>query len=235
MTRLQGKFRGYALDFWGFGDSGKHLDSFKISDFVDLVDQFMDRLGIESAPIIGHSMGGTVALSLALKRPEKVEQVVIIGSPISGDSLTIWFQLCGQPQIATLLRKFPFILKAFLYYIKISSFNNGVSSQTSEMWYQMAIQDVSATTRDSFFSSIRSLHQTDLTPRLAEIKIPTLGIYGMGDIIVDPGQSKLLNQYVPNSQVVLMPGSGHFPMLDEPDLFHQHLLDFLDQGKPRRK
>ena len=227
MSSLRNKFRGYALDFWGFGDSGKHLDRFQISDFVDLVDQFMERLGIESASIIGHSMGGTVALSLALAKPHRVKQLAVVGSPIAGDSLTIFFQLCGQPQIASLLRKFPFILRLFLQYIKVFSFTNDISTRTSQKWYEMATRDVSMTTLESFSTSIRSLHKTNLTNRLPEIQVPTLGVYGMGDIIVSPNQSKLLSQYVSNSQVIMMPGSGHFPMLDEPELFNQYLLDFL--------
>lgn len=231
MKFFQGHYRGYALDFWGFGDSGKRLDSFTISDYVDLVDQFMDRLGIDAAPVIGHSMGGTVALSLALTHPERVTQVAVVGSPIEGSSLTIFFQLCGQPHIAALLRRFPFILRGFLRYIKFASFNNGISHQTADMWYQMAIQDVSATTQESFYSSIRSLHHTNLTQQLPEIKVPVLGIYGKGDIIVNPNQGQLLEQYADNAQIIMMPESGHFPMLEEAEVFNRYLLDFLDRSR----
>lgn len=221
MIHLESRFRGYALDFWGFGDSGKHRNSFHISDFVALVDQFMERLGIESAPIIGHSMGGTVALSLALTKPNRVKQVVIVGSPIIGDSLAIWLQMAGQPWLASLLWKFPILLQLFL-----RLYSPWVTHKPKK-WLKMIVRDVSATTLESFFSSIRSLHHTDLTSRLADISVPTLGIYGMSDVIVDPRQAKLLSQHVAKSHVTLLPGSGHFPMLDEPDVFNQRILDFL--------
>jgi len=223
MACLEGKFRGYALDFWGFGDSNKRRDSFYISDFVSLVDQFMDRLGIDAAPIIGHSMGGTVALSLALNKPERVKRVVVVGSPIVGSSLNLFLQLAGRPRIAALLWKIPFSLPLFLKLYSPFVVN------TPQKWYKMAVRDVSATTQQSFFSSIRSLHHTDLRPRLADIDVPILGIYGLSDVIVSPYQSKLLSQNVKQSQVAIMAGSGHFPMLDEPDLFNQYLLDFLNQ------
>ena len=58
MAYLGAFYRTYALDFWGFGESGKKRDSYSVQDFVSLVDQFMDRLGIECAPLVGHSMGG---------------------------------------------------------------------------------------------------------------------------------------------------------------------------------
>jgi pimeloyl-ACP methyl ester carboxylesterase len=146
MIRLERFYRGYALDFWGFGDSGKHRESFNISDFVALVDQFMDRLGIEAASIVGHSMGGTVALSLALGKPNRVKQVVIVGSPIVGDSLSLWLQLAGRPWVATLLWKFPTALHLFL---KVFSFR---ATHESDTWYKMVMRDVSATTLDSFFN-----------------------------------------------------------------------------------
>ena len=86
MEALAANRRAYALDFWGFGESDKRRESYEISDFVALVEQFMERLGIESAPVIGHSMGGTVALNLALDRPRRVEsgpRRVSCGGPIS--------------------------------------------------------------------------------------------------------------------------------------------------------
>ena len=66
MTYLGQSCRTYALDFWGFGESGKKRSTYEVTDFVSLVDQFMERLGIAQAPIVGHSMGGTVSLMLAL-------------------------------------------------------------------------------------------------------------------------------------------------------------------------
>jgi pimeloyl-ACP methyl ester carboxylesterase len=87
MEALAPMYRTYALDFWGFGESDKRRESYDISDFTALVDQFLERLGIQSAPIIGHSMGGTVALSLALERPQRVEKVAAVGAPIDGRSL----------------------------------------------------------------------------------------------------------------------------------------------------
>jgi pimeloyl-ACP methyl ester carboxylesterase len=223
MICLESRFRGYALDFWGFGDSTKKLDSFHINDFVAMVDQFMERLGIDTAPIIGHSMGGTVALSLALAKPDRAKQVIVVGSPIVGNSLNPFLQLAGHPQVAALLWRFPSVFRLFLRLYAPFVAN------ASQRWYKRVVRDISATTEVSFFSSIRSLRHTDLRPRLPEIKVPTLGIYGLGDVIVSPYQSKLISQHVKRSHVAMMAGSGHFPMLDEPELFNQHLLDFLYQ------
>ena len=86
MVYLGAYYRTYALDFWGFGESGKKRDSYSVQDFVSLVDQFMDRLGIERAPLVGHSMGGTVSLSVASQFPRRVSKVAVVGHSGSGKS-----------------------------------------------------------------------------------------------------------------------------------------------------
>ena len=69
-----GRYKVYALDFWGFGDSGKtNTPPFKVESYVQMVDQFMEILGIERAPVLGHSMGGTVALDFALKIDQNIK------------------------------------------------------------------------------------------------------------------------------------------------------------------
>jgi len=80
------EFKTYSLDFWGFGTSSPIEEgfSFSVPNFVDLVDQFMERLGIRQAPLIGHSMGGTVSLATAIKYPARVTKVGVVGSPIVG-------------------------------------------------------------------------------------------------------------------------------------------------------
>ena len=111
MEALGSNHRLYALDFWGFGDSGKRRQRYLINDFVELVEQFMDRLGISQAPVVGHSMGGTVALSLALSRPQRVCKVAVVGSPVVGTSLNLFLHLAGYPWIAYLVWNMPVALR----------------------------------------------------------------------------------------------------------------------------
>lgn len=221
MEALKNDYRCYALDFWGFGESGKHRSSYQIEDFVNLVDQFMDRLGIESAPIVGHSMGGTVAISLALSKPSRVQRVIVVGSPIVGDSLNILLRLSGKPWIASLVWRMPVVLE-----FGIRFFSPYVVKDWSQ-WYKMITRDISQATLDSFFTSIRSLHKTDLRSFLPIIAKPVMGIYGVGDNVVDPGQADLITRCVPISRVKMMKGSKHFPMLDEPQAFNNNLAEFL--------
>lgn len=221
MEALSSDYRVYALDFWGFGESDKRRESYNISDFVRLVDQFMERMGIHTAPVVGHSMGGTVALNLALDRPRRVDKVAIVGSPIDGRSLNIFLKMAGLPWIAFLVWNSPSLLR-----LGIRIFAPWIAASWSE-WYALLMNDLSKMTLESFLWSIHSLHHTDLRPRLTSLRMPIMGVYGRGDKIVNPKQSDLLKQ-VANSRVEMLSGSRHFPMLDEPDKFYTILASYLD-------
>jgi pimeloyl-ACP methyl ester carboxylesterase len=218
---LSTEFRVYALDFFGFGESLDHSSDFSVNNFVMSVDQFMDRLGIVKAPLVGHSMGGTVSLAAAVRNPDKVVKVTVIGSPIQGSSLNPLLKLSGYRGTASIMWTTPTLLKMFLsvYSYFIAKDGAGLS--------KMMVDDVSKISADSFFQSIGTLRETDLTPLLGELSMPILGIYGKTDKIVNPRQSKVLRQYAPHSKLAWFEGSGHFPMMDEPDRFHDTLSDFL--------
>ncbi len=221
MTYLGQYYRTYALDFWGFGESGKKRETYKVQDFIGLVDQFMDKLGIMQAPLVGHSMGGTVSLSVAIQYPQRASKVVVVGSPIHGSSLALPLKLSGIPAIAWLLfNMFP----TFRAAMRIAS----PFICSDPRFPDMMDRDLSKTTVQSFLVSISTLHRTDLRPRLGEIQVPVMGMYGDRDNIVHPRQWKPLQQGVANTRVERYKKAGHFIMLDEPQNFQQTLKNFLD-------
>jgi pimeloyl-ACP methyl ester carboxylesterase len=222
MESLRNCCRTYALDFWGFGESGKEGGVFTVADYVEMVDQFMDRLGILSAPVMGHSMGGTVSLCIALEHPRRVQKVAIVGSPVVGDSLALFLRLAARRPLAKLAYQAPGVLS-----LAVRLFSP-LLARDWQTWYEMFQRDFSRTTLESFHLSIASLRQIDLRSRLQEINIPALGIYGGRDRIVDPNQGQVLAQYAPKAKVRRFQNSGHFPMLDEPDRFYNSLHEFLD-------
>ena len=221
MEALKGQYRCYALDFWGFGESGKRNGSYRLDDFVGLVDQFMDRLGIDTAPVVGHSMGGTVAISLALAKPDRVQRAIVVGSPVVGSSLNIFLRLAGKPWIASVVWQMP---RALQFGIKLFA---PFIVKDWRTWYKMITRDLSRTTLEAFFLSINALHKTDLRPQLPGMTTPVMGIYGAGDNVVSPSQADIISRTVPVSRVKMMPGSKHFPMLDEPEAFNNYLTEFL--------
>jgi len=216
------QYKIYALDFWGFGDSAKKSAPFlTISSYVFMVDQFMEIMGIAQAPVIGHSMGGTVAMNLALEHPSRVEKVVVIGSPMIGSSLNILLKLAGHQFIASLVWSNLDLLRLGLRIFSSQWAKDG------QKLYSMIKEDLSQTTVEAFRRSIASLREINLKPYLSQIKVPTLAIYGKKDNIVHPSQARIIGEQVRDARVEWMNGSKHFPMLDEPEQFTKVLLDFL--------
>jgi pimeloyl-ACP methyl ester carboxylesterase len=226
-----GNYRLYALDFWGFGDSATRHNgngngqgpepSFRVGAYVEMVRQFMDALGIHEAPIVGHSMGGTVALQFALRHPERVTKVAIVGSPINGSTLNPFLKLAGYGAIADLIWRFPALLRMTMHVLLA-----GDSARVRDMIFR----DVKRTTLDSFFRSIGDLRDTDLRAELPALRVPALGIYGAKDNIVSPQNARLLANTVRLSEVAVMERSRHFPMTDEPDRFIGIMARFLTEA-----
>jgi pimeloyl-ACP methyl ester carboxylesterase len=196
MTTLGQSYRTYAMDFWGFGESGKKRNTYAVQDFVSLVNQFMEQLGIEQAPLVGHSMGGTVSLSVALQYPERVTKVVIIGSPIVGSSLALPLKFAGYRSIAFLLFN---MMGAFRLAMRIAS----PAICRDPKFPAMMDRDLSRTTLESFLISISTLRHTDLRPKLNEITIPTMGMFGHRDNIVDPRQWQDMKAGIPDRKSVV--------------------------------
>jgi pimeloyl-ACP methyl ester carboxylesterase len=225
MSFLGHSYRTYALDFWGFGESGKKRETYAVQDFVSLVDQFMEQLGIANAPLVGHSMGGTVSLSVAIKYPERVSKVVVVGSPIVGSSLALPLKWAGYRPIA------------FMLFNMMGAFRFGLRAASpvicrDERFADMMDRDLSRTTLESFLLSIASLRRTDLRPQLGQIHIPALGMYGDRDVIVHPRQWEPMKRGIPQAEIERFPAAGHFPMLEEPQNFAERLKKFLDLEQP---
>ncbi|HVO70098.1 MAG TPA: alpha/beta fold hydrolase, partial [Aggregatilineaceae bacterium] len=72
MQQLSMKYRTYALDFWGFGDSGRDTRRYDFPSQVMLLDQFMEKMGISKAALVGHDLGAAVAARYAIQHPDRV-------------------------------------------------------------------------------------------------------------------------------------------------------------------
>lgn len=221
MDFLGDSYRTYAIDFWGFGESDKKRESFTVPDFVLLVNDFMEQLGIKHAPLVGHSMGGTVSLSVAINYPQRVSKIVVIGSPIEGSSLSVLLKLASIRTIAALVYRMMDVLKLG---IRIAA---PIITRESK-WPSMIHRDLNQVTLESFLLSISSLRKTDLTRQLAPIYQPVLGMYGDRDVIVNPNQWSLLDEYIQRVQIERFKRAGHFIMLDEPNQFKTILKNYLD-------
>ncbi len=82
MGHLSMKYRVYAIDLWGFGDSGRNKARYSFAMQVQLLEEFMDRLGITKAALVGHDLGAAVITRFAVAHPDRVPRLLAISPPL---------------------------------------------------------------------------------------------------------------------------------------------------------
>ncbi len=215
------QFRAYSFDFWGFGESRTN-DMPTIQGYSNQVIRFLDAMGIERAALVGHSMGGMVAMKTALDHAGRVTRVVTVGAPINGNSLSWMLKLVDRPFFAEFFARRPWLRRSLFRFF----FGDSLDPEVNEV-----LEDSTKSTADTIRAAIHSMWRTDLTPLLDNLRVPALVVHGARDEIVNPNQLQLFT-HVPLAQVVRMERSRHFPFVDEAEQFHAILLDFLKQPDP---
>lgn len=82
MQKLSGKYRTYALDLWGFGDSGKDSRQYNFAAQVKLLHEFMEKMGIAKAALIGHDLGAAICVRYAVQHPDRVPRLMMVAPPL---------------------------------------------------------------------------------------------------------------------------------------------------------
>ena len=211
MEAISDKYRAYALDLWGFGDSDKSRPRYRVPDYVALVDGFVSHLGISQAPLIGHALGAGVALEYALGYPDRVKKLMLVSLPLTPESIT---------------RRL------------IDIANNSIMAKML-WWRQIPYAEVQReaekTGPDAISLSVESVAQINVQGHIQQISRSEasmlLAVYGEKDDMIDPGAIRSLNGRWPNVRPIGLSGSKHFPMLDEAAKFNRLVKDFLDVEK----
>jgi pimeloyl-ACP methyl ester carboxylesterase len=206
-------FHVFAVDLPGFGKSDKPDVSYDLMWLTDQVLAFMDAKHIERADFIGGSMGGHIALLLALHHPERVDRLVIMGS--SGT----W----NQWLVADHLRR----MWPHIYW----SLTNRRPPMTHALFdYQMALRaDGRRFAREgrACARALRSIFYHSCRHQLQEIQAPVLLIWGEDDPIHPLKSAEYFATHLPHARLVLVPGAAHEVMIDDPELFNDEVIAFL--------
>lgn len=225
MEFVSNHFRTYSFDFWGFGDSSRQQQntSVSIQNYSSQVIRFLDELGIDRCILVGHSMGGMVALKTAINHPKRISRVAAVGAPIDGDSLSWLLKLTDRPFFANAFATMPWLRRTLFRFFL---------GATNDPAVHEVLDDSLKSTSTTLRRAVSSMWRTDLRPELPRLQVPALVVHGGRDDIVRPNQADLFGN-VSAAEVVVMAQSRHFPFLDEAEMFNDLLLRFLKQEQPR--
>ncbi len=218
MDHISEKFRAYAMDFWGFGDSDRSRETFTIDDYVRMTIQFMDTLGLSRVNLVGHGLGGMVAVRAANEQPERFGKLMIVSTPIFGSRIqehaksNTFSRLLGLSRPTNdwgkLIRQMP---------------------AEDEQIRDELVEDTENLSEDLLRSVIHSVAETDLNQDLRRLDLPLLAVYGGKDSIVSSDHASALSEdHKQLQQVLPLPNANHFPFLEQPVTFNRLIRDFLD-------
>jgi pimeloyl-ACP methyl ester carboxylesterase len=214
--RLEGE-TVYTLDLPGHASSEGESRQF-VGEYAADVAGFMENLAIESAVIVGHSMGSGIALTLALEYPHKVRALALMGG---GAKLRV------APFILTLagsLETFPEAVER----INRACFG----SHTSDELLGLSKKNMLNTRPSVLHNDLLACDRFDVITRLANIHVPALILCGTEDEMTPPRSSQYLKDNLPNAQLHFLEATGHMLMLEQPETVVKLLKQFLDEIPP---
>jgi len=225
---LAENFKVYALDLWGFGYSTRDPLNYDYQVYVNQVVQFMDSLGIQSASLVGQSMGGGTAILFCVQQRQRVNKLLLVDP-------------AGVPNPLPLTVKF-FNLP------RISEFFFGLNTDTvrKKNLGNFLIHNKELIT-DSYFENVIRFHKIKGTTEvlltilrkdffnklsyeiccLAQMEVPILLVWGKEDKAVPLRCGQEMHHLLKSSRLEIIDNAGHVPNFEQAEEFNQLAVDFL--------
>jgi len=235
---LSQRFRAIAVDLPGYGKSPRPADRVTIPAYVDVLTKFIEEMTDGPVVLVGHSMGGMISLTVALRHPVLVERMVLIGPTISG-RLSQYINLFVSP--ITLLERFG------LGSLMVSSIERLMVGVTDQLMRPASFAERTGITREDYKrirSDIRrpgqgrvraecflAMRENDLRGRLSEIETPALVLWGAEDNTVPLRDAGVVADEWPFADLRIIPKASHWPHFETPDITRRQIASFL--GLPR--
>ncbi len=221
---LQESHRVISYDIRGFGNSGIDEEEITISVMVNDLIRMMEMLGIEKAIICGISMGGYIALNAVTRFPDKFPALILSDTQCISDS-----EEARQKRFDNIELVKSGKVSEFSSAFVGKAFSKSTHSNNREL-VDDTLADIQKTNTQTIINTLLALaNRTETCTHLKSIFKPTLILCGEEDLVTPPEKSAFMNEKISGSILHLIPGAGHFPNLEQPEVFNNHLKDFLDK------
>ncbi|HMK11447.1 MAG TPA: alpha/beta fold hydrolase [Acidimicrobiales bacterium] len=239
MPGLAAHGRVLAPDLLGHGASGKAATDYSLGAHASMLRDLMDRLGIDRATVVGHSLGGGVAMQLAYQYPDRCDRLVLVSSGGLGREVSMILRALSLPGAELVL---PILTPAFVRRagnaLSAWLWDRGIrSGRLAEMWRAYASLGDSETRR-AFFRTLRAVvgpggQEVSASDRLYLTEVmPTLIVWGAADPIIPVDHARAAHAAMPGSRLEIFEGVGHFPQTEAPSRFVEVVSDFVDATPP---
>jgi pimeloyl-ACP methyl ester carboxylesterase len=234
--------RVLAPDLFGHGASAKPVGDYSLGAHAATLRDLLDRLDVGQVTLVGHSLGGGIAMQLCYLFPERVERLVLVSSGGLGRDVSPLLRSAALPGAEWVL---PLIASNWVRHHAESvgrlfgRLGMRPSSDVAEAWSGFT-QLGDADSRRAFLATTRSVIDpggqtvSALEHLPMAIDIPTLLVWGTRDRMIPTWHAISAQQAIRGSRVELFEGAGHFPHLDDPERFAEELRAFMRASRPDR-
>jgi len=223
------RFRIISFDNRGAGRSDKPTEPFTLEQMADDAIAVLDAAGIETAHVVGASMGGVISQIVAVKYPQRVRSLTLVctacrNHPWRQELLQSWAKTAEEKGMIEVGKE------AAQWVMSPRSFRRLVPAFTW-MGPLAALRP-----RHSFVSQIDAILNTreDLVDQLSTISAPTMVIVGNQDILTPRGDSEEIAERIPNAELVIISGAAHGLMMEHSSTFNKILIEFLQRTELAR-
>jgi pimeloyl-ACP methyl ester carboxylesterase len=239
IPRLAGHHTVVAPDLLGHGRSAKPPGDYSLGAYANLVRDLLEALGQGRCTLVGHSLGGGVAMQFIYQFPERCERLVLVAAGGLGREVHPILRAAALPGANVVL---PWLRVAGAHTIgrlfkTMGSFGLRASTDLGEAWRSFAaLEEPEAC--EAFLQTVKGLidlggQRVSATHRLyLAAELPTMVIWGERDWLIPVAHARQAHDAMPSSRLEIFPGAGHFPHLDDPERFARVLLDFMRTTQP---
>jgi pimeloyl-ACP methyl ester carboxylesterase len=229
-------YRLFAPEMRGYGDSEHTAGGYDIETFADDLNEFAAGLHLNRFHLVGHSLGGAVALQYALQYPERLQSLFLLspapaeGMPSLSPDLKLRYGInLSQPAG---MENLPYVLKsAHINRVLLSPILTAITPQLNHEsgLFSVIVEDAVRVSPETVSGVIQSLQGWNVERRLPEVEIPVLILWGDRDPVIAGPPLERMAHALPRAEFVVWPGTGHAPQLEQPERFYSLLTSFIDK------
>lgn len=229
-----------APDLMGHGESGKPHGDYSLGGYANAIRDLLEALGAKRATLVGHSLGGGIALQFAYQFPERCERLVLVSSGGLGREVHGLLRAAALPGAEVVLPWLCVVGRQSVGRVvhALGGLGLRASADLEEAWRSFVSLEAPEARR-AFVQTVRGIidlggQSVDATNLLyLTAGLPTLIVWGERDPLIPVKHGRAAHERMPGSRLEVMTGAGHFPHRDAPARFAALVLDFLHTTRPR--
>lgn len=241
-SKLAQRFTVIAPDLLGHGQSDKPRADYSVPAYANGMRDLLSVLDIEKVTVVGHSLGGGVAMQFAYQFPQLVDRLILVGAGGVTKEVNIALRVASLPLggEALALLRLPFVLPALQAVGKAAGTVFGSTGVGRDLPDVLRIlRDLPEPTASSAFTrTLRAVVDwrgqvvTMLDRCYLTESVPVQLIWGEQDVVIPVSHARMAHAAMPGSQLEIFRRSGHFPFHDDPDHFVEVVERFIDASEP---